>query len=221
MGFYSRFILPRALHFACSLEPLRRQRQKVVPRAKGVVLEVGIGSGLNLPHYDASKVTRVLGLDPAAELTKMARKAAAKVPFEVELVRLPGEEIPLADASVDSIVITYTLCTIDEPVAALRQMARVLKPGGEIHYCEHGAAPDVGVQRWQRRLGPVWTSLAGGCRLDRDIPTLLRDAGLDVSESYESYIPGWRPASYNYWGVASLGVKSSPDVSPPKRPAKT
>ena len=150
MGLYSKYILPRVVHLACTTRPIMRQREKVVPLARGRVLEVGIGSGLNLPFYDAAKVTRVWGLDPAPEMTRKARVAARTTPFEVEFIGLPGEAIPLDNASMDTVVMTYTLCSIPEPQAALRQMARVLKPGGTLIFCEHGIAPDPGVRRWQK-----------------------------------------------------------------------
>lgn len=181
-----------------------RQRRMVVPRARGVVLEVGIGSGLNLAYYEASRVTRVLGLDPSAEMTSMARKVAGAVPFDVEFVELPGEEIPLDDDSVDTVLTTYTLCTIADTESALRQMARVLRPHGKLVFCEHGAAPEPRVRRWQERLNPIWSRLGGGCRLDRRIPQLIEEGGFRIESMEAGYIPGWRPASFNYWGTAEL-----------------
>ena len=203
MGLYSRYVLPKLIHYTCGLKPMARQRQKIVPRAHGRVLEVGIGSGLNLPFYDASKVERVWGLDPDPAMNRMAGKAADRVPFEVEIVGLPGHQIPLDDASVDTVVMTYTLCTIPESEPALEQIRRVLKPGGELLFCEHGEAPDESVRRWQGRINPLWKRLAGGCHLNRPIPTLLEEGGFQVRELDTMYLPGWRPASFNYWGSAS------------------
>ncbi|MFQ5899356.1 MAG: class I SAM-dependent methyltransferase [Candidatus Methylomirabilia bacterium] len=180
-----------------------RQRQKVVPLARGRVLEIGIGSGLNLPYYDASKVTRLWGLDPSPEMTRMAEKEARSVRFNVEFIGLPSEEIPLEENSVDSVLITYTLCTIPDTQPALRQMARVLKPGGELIFCEHGAAPDPSVRRWQDRINPIWKRLGGGCHLNRAIPNLIEEGGLRIKRMETMYIPGWRPASFNYWGTAT------------------
>jgi ubiquinone/menaquinone biosynthesis C-methylase UbiE len=179
-----------------------RQRAKVVPRAHGRVLEIGIGSGLNLPYYDSSKVSKVWGLDPSPEMTQMARRAAASLPFEVEFIGLPGDEIPLEDASIDSVVVTYTLCTIPDTAPALRQISRVLRPGGELIFCEHGAAPDASVRRWQDRLNPMWRRFGGGCNLNRPIPALIEAGGFRIKSLDTMYIPGWRPASFNYWGAA-------------------
>jgi ubiquinone/menaquinone biosynthesis C-methylase UbiE len=202
MGLYSRYILPKVVHFTCGLKPNMRQREKVVPRARGRVLEIGIGSGLNLPYYDSAKVSKVWGLDPSPEMTQMARRAAASLPFEVEFIGLPGDEIPLEDNSVDTVVVTYTLCTISDTTPALRQISRVLRPGGELIFCEHGAAPDASVRRWQDRLNPIWKRLAGGCNLNRPIPTIIEAGGFRIKSLDTMYIPGWRPASFNFWGIA-------------------
>lgn len=203
MGLYSKYILPKVVHLTCSMKPSMRQRQKVVPLARGRVLEIGIGSGLNLPYYDASKVTRLWGLDPSPEMTQMAEKEARSVRFDVEFIGLPGEEIPLEDNSVDTVLITYTLCTIPDTQPALRQMARVLRPGGELIFCEHGAAPDPSVRRWQDRINPIWKRLGGGCHLNRAIPNLIQEGGFRIKGMETMYIPGWRPASFNYWGTAT------------------
>lgn len=202
MGWYSQYILPRVVHFTCGLKPNMRQREKVVPRALGRVLEVGVGSGLNFPFYDASKVTKVWGLDPSLEMTRMAEQIARALPFEVEFIGLPGDQIPLDDNSVDTLLVTYTLCTIPDTTPALRHMSRVLRPGGELIFCEHGAAPDVSVRRWQNRLNPIWKRFGGGCQLNRPIPALIEAGGFRIKGLETMYIPGWRPASFNYWGSA-------------------
>jgi ubiquinone/menaquinone biosynthesis C-methylase UbiE len=209
MGFYARHILPHVVHLACSATPAMRQRQKVVPRARGCVLEVGIGSGLNLPFYDPAKVSKVWGLDPSEEMTGKAATAARAAPFEVEFISLPGHEIPLADASVDTVLTTYTLCTISCPDEALRQMRRVLRPGGELIFCEHGVAPDRIVRLQQDWANPVWKRLGGGCNLNRAIPELIMAAGFRIKRLETMYIPGWRPACYNYWGSAVAAATSS------------
>lgn len=203
MGLYSRYILPHVVHLACSGSSLMKQREKVVPLARGRVLEIGVGSGLNLPFYDAGRVTRVWGLDPSPEMTRLAAKAAGEVPFEVEFVSAEGEDVPLKDGSVDTVVVTYTLCTVPDPEAALHEMGRVLKPGGRLLFCEHGMAPDADVRRWQARINPLWRRLGGGCNLDRDIPRLIADGGFRIQGMEARYIRGWRPASFNYWGVAA------------------
>lgn len=202
MGLYDRYILPKVVHFTCGLKPNMRQRAKVVPRAHGRVLEIGIGSGLNLPYYDSAKVSKVWGLDPSSEMTQMARRAAALLPFEVEFIGLPGDEIPLEDSSIDTVVVTYTLCTIPDTAPALRQISRVLRPGGELVFCEHGAAPDASIRRWQDRLNPMWKRIGGGCNLNRPIPALIEAGGFRIKSLDTMYIPGWRPASFNYWGAA-------------------
>lgn len=203
MGLYDRYVLPHLIHLACGAGPVQKQRQKVVPHAVGRVLEIGVGSGHNLPFYEADKVERLWALDPAPEMAKRARKAADTVPFEVDILGLPGDEIPLDDHTVDTVVMTYTLCTIPQTEPALRQMRRVLKPGGRLLFCEHGAAPDADVRRWQDRINPIWGRFSGGCHLNRDIPGLLRQGGFRLDTLDTMYIPGWRPGCFNYWGAAS------------------
>ena len=203
MGFYDRHILPHVINLACGAKPIRYQRRKVVPQAQGRVLEIGIGSGLNLPFYDPSRVEKLWGLEPAEEIRRMAEKAAVGAPFPVEFIGLPGEAIPLDDASMDTVVTTYTLCTIPDAVAALREMRRVLKPGGSLLFAEHGRAPDAAVRRWQDRLDGIWGHIGGGCHLNRDIPALLREGGFTVDRLDTMYIPGPRPMSFNYWGSAT------------------
>lgn len=203
MSLYSKYVLPRLVHFACSMEPSMRQREKVIPLARGRVLEIGIGSGLNLPYYDRGKVTKLWGLDPSAEMQKIAEKAARSLEFDVEFLLHAADEIPLEDDSVDTVVTTYSLCTIEETEPALREIARVLKPGADLIFCEHGAAPDESVRRWQDRLDPIWKRLGGGCHLNRVIPELVEQGGFRIREMKTMYIPGWRPASFNYWGSAT------------------
>jgi len=206
MGIYDKYVLPRFINCACAAKPLMKQREKVVPLARGTVLEIGIGTGLNLPLYDAARVQRVIGLDPSTESWKLAGKRAARLDFDVEFVGLPGEQIPLDDASVDTVVVTFSLCTIPDPVTALRGMARVLRPGGSLVFCEHGKAPDANVCRWQDRLNPVWRRIAGGCNLNRNIPQLLQDGGFKVADLHTGYLPSTpKFAGYNYWGSATHG----------------
>lgn len=202
MSFYEDRVLPILVDLACSSKPVYKQREKVVPRAYGDVLEVGFGGGKNLPHYDHAKVRRVFGLEPSAGMRRRATENIAATDIEVELLDLPGEAIPLDDNSVDSIVMTYTLCSIPDAVLALRNMRRVLKPGGHLFYCEHGKAPDAGVHKWQRRLNPGWRRMAGGCNMNRDIPALLAEGGFDIEDDNRMYIPGLQILSYNFWGSA-------------------
>ncbi|MAN95357.1 MAG: SAM-dependent methyltransferase [Gemmatimonadetes bacterium] len=203
MGLYGKYVLPRVVHLACSARPKMRQREKLVPLASGRVLEVGMGSGLNLPFYDARRVTKVWGLEPSPEMSKMASAAVEAVAFDVEFVSAGGEQIPLDSESFDTVLMTFTLCTIPDAERALREIARVLKRGGQLLFCEHGAAPDAGVRRWQNRINPLWRRLAGGCHLNRDIPGLIRRGGFEITRMDTMYIPGWRPASFNYWGAAA------------------
>jgi len=204
MNFYSRYIFPKLVHWACGLNSQTSQRRRLVPRARGVVLEIGIGSGLNLPFYDASQVVKVIGLDPATEITRLAAVVANSVPFTVEFIDLPGEKIPLADNSIDTILMTYTLCSIVDPKSALEEMQRVLKPEGHLLFCEHGAAPDADIRRWQERLNPIWHKIGGGCHLDRNIPALIEAVGFKICKLDADYISGWRPASFNYLGAAAV-----------------
>lgn len=204
MSVYARYVLPSLVHRTCSARPTMRQRQKLVPLARGNVLEVGIGSGLNLQFYDPTRVTKVWGLDPSPEMSSMASQAARGVPLDVELLPAGGEGIPMDEACIDTVVLTYTLCTIPDPKAALREMARVLKADGRLLFCEHGLAPDADIRRWQRRLNPIWRRLSGGCQLNRDVPAVLRDGGFETTRLETMYVPGWRVASFNYWGEAAV-----------------
>jgi len=202
MSFYDDRVLPHLINLACGSQPARKQREKVVPLATGDVLEIGFGSGLNLPWYDPGKVRRIWALEPAPGMRKLAQKNIAASGLEVELIDLPGEEIPLDPDSVDSVVVTYTLCTIPDVHAALAGVRRVLRPGGRLFYCEHGKAPDAAVHAWQNRLNPAWRRFAGGCNMNRDIPALLNDAGFEIEEDNRMYVPGIRALSYNFWGSA-------------------
>ena len=203
MGFYDYFLLPRVVHFTCGLKPAMKQRQKVVPLAEGRVLEIGIGSGLNIPFYDASRVTHLWGLDPSAEMWAIAQKNAEEHHLEAEFIQSGAESIPLASGCADTVVMTYTMCTIPEVAPALAEIRRVLKPGGRLLFCEHGRAPDENVRRWQDRLNPLWGKLGGGCNLNRPISELLEQAGFHSADLRTMYIPGWKPACFNYWGSAS------------------
>jgi SAM-dependent methyltransferase len=203
MGLYTRFLLPYVVDFTCSTKPCMRQRANVVPSAQGSVLEIGFGSGLNLPFYDKAKVRHVWALDPSRELWALAEKRVRDAGLPVEFLNAAAEEIPLPDRSADTVLVTFALCTLPDVPRALREMGRVLKPGGELVFCEHGLAPDENIRRWQNRLNPAWKALGGGCNLNRPIPALLEQGGFRLREISSMYIPGWRPASFNYWGRAS------------------
>lgn len=202
MNFYDRHVLPYLIDWACGMRAVERRRMALIPQARGRVLEIGIGTGLNLAHYDPQVVTAFYGLDPAVQMHRLARRRASEAGLDVTLVELPAERINLPDASFDTVVTTFTLCSIPEPLAALREMRRVLKPDGRLLYCEHGRAPDASVRAWQDRLTPWWKPLAGGCHLNRDIPALLQAGGFHLHPQGEAYLPGPRPLTYNYWGTA-------------------
>jgi ubiquinone/menaquinone biosynthesis C-methylase UbiE len=202
MRFYTKYLLPKAVHFVCGTKRIMKQRKKVVSLAEGRVLEVGIGSGLNLPFYDPAKVERLWGLDPSVELWALAEKTAAQVEFNVEFINGDAETIPLDDRSADNVLVTYTLCTVAGVLPSLEEIRRVLKSDGHLIFCEHGAAPDAAVRRWQNRLNPVWKRIAGGCSLNLPIPSLLEQAGFKIRKMDTMYLPGWKPAAFNYWGVA-------------------
>lgn len=203
MGFYDRHILPFLLNGAMSAKPITYQRRKVVPRAEGRVLEIGFGAGHNLPFYDATKVTHLWALEPSKEMRARAKDRVAASPLEVEFLDLPGEQIPLANESADTVLVTYTLCTIPDVAAALSGMRRVLKPSGRMIFCEHGEAPDANVRRWQERITPIWKRIGGGCHVGRAIPSLIGAAGFRVDDLETMYLPGTpRFAGFNYWGSA-------------------
>ncbi len=198
---YERHILPYLLDLACSVSPIRRQRMKVIPQAEGKVLEVGIGTGLNMPFYDRSRVKLIVGVDPGLRMHRLARKRSVQAGLEIELIGLSAERIPVEDASFDTVVCTYTLCSIPDPMAALKEMRRAMKPGGKLLFSEHGKSPDANVLKWQTRLQPYWRQVAGGCMLDRDIPALLEEAGFQP-DVQSLYLPGPKILSYHYWGKA-------------------
>lgn len=202
MGLYRKYILPHLINSACSASTVSKQRAKVVPAATGDVLEIGVGSGLNFPFYAKDRVKAVWGLEPQATILAMAKEAIVRAPFPVHLLEASAEEIPLEDKRFDTIVITYTLCSIPKAMRALSEMQRVLKPSGQLLFCEHGAAPDPSVLKWQNRINPIWKRVGGGCHLNRNIPILLQDAGFHLDDLQSMYIPGWKPACFNYWGKA-------------------
>ncbi|MHA6495207.1 class I SAM-dependent methyltransferase [Pseudomonas borbori] len=202
MTLYDRYVLPRLIDFACGMGDVMKARATIVPRAEGRVLEIGIGSGLNLAFYDAAKVSAIVGVDPSAEMQKLARSRAAQISIPVKMIALELNQIQARDASFDSIVCTFTLCTIPDALAALREMRRVLKPEGRLWFCEHGLAPDAAVVRWQNRLTPLWKPMAGGCHLNRDIPRVLEAGGFVLGELDSRYLPGPKPMTFVYRGWA-------------------
>ena len=205
MGFYDKYVLPKVLNCTCGSKPIQYQRKKVVPLAEGVVLDVGIGSGLNIPFYDMSKIDKVLGLDPSEELNNIAKDVAEENEVNIDFMLCGAEDIPLPDNHVDTLLITYTMCTIPKVSAANKEMLRVLKPGGKFIFCEHGLAPDANIAKWQSRINPIWGKIAGGCYLNRNIPELITTAGFVIENMEQMYLPSTpKFAGYNYWGSARI-----------------
>jgi ubiquinone/menaquinone biosynthesis C-methylase UbiE len=203
MNVYEKYCLPHFINCLCSLRAIARQRQKVVPLADGRVLEVGMGSALNLPYYDPEKVEFIWGLEPSEEMRKTACKNLRRTSIDVKWIASPASEIPLDNGVVDTVLLTFALCTIPDWRTALCEMHRVLKPDGKLIFCEHGAAPDVSIRKWQSRITPLWKSIAGGCHLDRPIPEYLEQAGFRVVTMESGYVRGVpRIAGFNYWGTA-------------------
>lgn len=189
MGFYDDHILPHLIDKACSMGQVMKLRSQVVPECHGTVLEIGMGSGINLSFYDPEKVQLVYGLEPSEGMRRKAQHNLARSPVKVEWLDLPGEQIPLQDSSVDTVLLTFTLCTIPDTAAALQQMARVLKPEGQLLFLEHGESTDDGVRKWQNRITPGWKKLAGGCHLNRPIAQLIEQAGFQIESLENLYVP--------------------------------
>ena len=196
MNLYERYVLPRMIDFACGMGAVMKTRAQVVPLAEGKVLEIGIGTGLNLSFYDPAKVSEIVGVDPAVDMSPLARERAAQITIPVKTIALELGQIQAEDASFDSIVCTFTLCTIPDASAALREMRRVLKPGGKLLFSEHGLAPDAPVVRWQNRITPLWKPLAGGCHLNRDIAALITAGGFNIGDIQSSYLKGPKPMTW-------------------------
>jgi ubiquinone/menaquinone biosynthesis C-methylase UbiE len=204
VGFYGKYVLPRLIDLAMRNKETARLRATWIPQARGEVLEIGIGSGLNLPFY-SSDVKRVYGVEPSRELQGLARKRTVGQRVNVEFLSQSAEEpLPLPDESMDTVVMTWTLCSIPNPPAALAQMRRVLKPGGQLIFIEHGRAPDHGVAVWQDRLTPTWKRIGGGCHLNRKVDELITQAGFQITQLKTFYLPGPRPMTYTYQGLARL-----------------
>ena len=203
MSFYEQHVLPHLINCACGSPPILKLRSQIVPKAEGVVLEVGMGSGINLPFYDQSKVEYVWGLEPSLGMRNKAGQNLQISSVNVRWLDLPGERIPLEDDSVDTVLLTFTLCTIPDTSLALKQMRRVLKPGGKLLFCEHGQAEHHNVCSWQNRLNPLWSKLAGGCQLNRKMDELIRNAGFQIEQLNTFYVPKTpRFAGYIYFGEA-------------------
>jgi ubiquinone/menaquinone biosynthesis C-methylase UbiE len=199
---WTEYVLPYLVEKSCRSRAILDERKRWVPRARGEVLELGVGSGLNLAFYDGATVAKVTGIDPSAPLLARAARRATTAPVPVELLRGHAEHLPFEDRSFDSAVMTYALCSVDDPVRVLAELRRVLRPGGELVFVEHGLARDAATRRWQRRLTPVWRRVGGGCHLDRDIAAILRDAGYHSDDLRADYADGARWLSYTFEGTA-------------------
>jgi SAM-dependent methyltransferase len=203
MGFYRDRVYPRLVTKLGDPAPIRARRRELLSRARGRVLEIGVGPGVNFPHYDAGRVTKLFALEPNDGMIRLAEKARTRTSLEIEFLGLPGERIPLEDASVDTVVSTFTLCTIPGIAEALRGIARVLEPGGELIFFEISRSPDASVQRWQRLWEPVHRSLFQGLCLTRDIPSLIGEAGFRLENVANGYVASF-PKSWAHcsWGTA-------------------
>lgn len=202
MSLYGRYVLPRLIDLAMGSATVTEDRAALIPRAAGRVLEVGIGSGLNVPFYGPD-VERLVGVDPSPELWRLARARIERARFPVEFLEGAAERLPAADAAFDTVVATWTLCSVASPTAALAEIRRVLVPGGRFLFVEHGRSPDPEIAAWQRRLAPLWRRLAGGCRLDQVADEAIRASGLRVEEERAGYAEGPRLFTYRVRGVAT------------------
>ena len=204
MGFYNKYILPKIINAGCGTKPIRKQREKVLPLCKGIVLEIGCGSGLNFSFYEENNIDKLYALEPDKEMLRQAESVVKEVNFPITILETGAEKIPLEDDSIDTALLTYTLCTIPDPLAALLEIRRVLKKGGKLVFCEHGMAPENNVKKMQNFINSFWPIFVGGCNLNRDIPSLIKDAGFLVDNLETMYLPKtpkW--FGYNYWGSAS------------------
>lgn len=188
-NFWDRHIMPRLITFCCGQPAVAKARSRIVPRASGDVLELGCGGGINLDHYDRARITRLAGVDPSPQLLETARGKAKVRGFDADFRAGIAEALPFADASFDTVLTTFTLCSVQDPDAVLGEMRRVLKPGGRILFLEHGAAPDSGPARWQQRIEPVWKKIAGGCHLTRPVGDAFRARGFSLGECHSRYLP--------------------------------
>lgn len=205
MGLYARHALPKLIDAACAQKPMTELRARYVPRATGRVLEIGFGTGLNLPHYatGCAAPTAVVALEPSRDIAARAERRLAETPLAVEVLCESAEEIPAPDATFDTVLSTWTLCSVPNVYQALREMRRVLRPHGRLLFIEHGASHEPRVLAWQRRLSPAWKLIGGGCHLARQADRLIEDAGFRIAELETGYLPGPKVAAFTYRGVAT------------------
>jgi ubiquinone/menaquinone biosynthesis C-methylase UbiE len=202
MNFYDRHILPRIIQCSCGAPMVMELRRAVVPEAQGEVLEIGCGGGLNFPLYRRGQVRRVTAIDPAAPMLERARRAVERSAVPVELAEAAAEALPFPAASFDSVVFTFTLCSVRDHAASLAEARRVLRPNGRLIFAEHGLAPEASVQRWQRRIEPVWSRLAGGCHLTRPVRAAIAPAGFELTSGGGRYLPAPKVFGWAEWGTA-------------------
>jgi ubiquinone/menaquinone biosynthesis C-methylase UbiE len=204
-GLWDKYVVPRLIGYCCTQPPIMKRRAKIVPRAQGRVLELGAGGGANFALYDPDRVTSVEGVDPSPELLSRAHEAAKAtgVPFTIE--QGIAEDLPFDDVSFDTVLTTFTLCSVQDQAQSLAEARRVLKPGGQLLFCEHGAAPDASVAKWQRRIEPIWKRIGGGCHLTRPISAAIAQAGFSIAQQEQGYMehsPRW--AGWVEWGEARI-----------------
>jgi ubiquinone/menaquinone biosynthesis C-methylase UbiE len=203
MSFYKDQVYPLLVSALGNPKPIDDIRRRIVPLAQGSVLEIGVGRGVNFTHYDPARVTNVYALEPNPGMLRRAEEQQRQTEVKIEFLDLPGERISLADASVDTVVSTFTLCTIPGVVEAIQGVRRVIKPGGKLIFFEHGLSPDPTVQRWQKRSEPLFRWAFEGCHVTRDIPSLIKAGGFKIEQMDEAYLaPFPKSGSYFYWGVA-------------------
>jgi SAM-dependent methyltransferase len=208
MPFYKDHVYPYLVSALGNPKPIDDIRRRIVPLAQGSVLEIGVGPGVNFIHYDPARVTNVYALEPNRGMLRRAEEQQRQAEVKIEFLDLPGERIPLADASVDTVVSTFTLCTIPGVVEAIQGVRRVLKPGGKLIFFEHGLSPDPAVQRWQKRSEPLFRWAFEGCHVTRDIPALIGKGGFDIGQIDAGYLsPFPKSGSYCWWGVAQPGLR--------------
>lgn len=201
---YNRYVCPHVINLAMQTKPFRKQREKVIPQASGRVLEIGIGSGLNLDFYDISRISEIFAVEPDSVLLEKAKIKAKLNNISVNIKRLSAESLPFDDASFDTVVSTYTMCSISELNSVMVEIKRVLKNDGSFIFSEHGKAPDDNIHKWQKRLNPIQKRIGGGCCLDKDIPKIIINSNFKLQKINSMYVPGPKFLSYHYWGTAVL-----------------